>query len=34
VQLGALHDRPVGPDPKGMFQVAFAPEHFATVVPG
>lgn len=33
VSVGALHDRPVGPHEKAMFQVKFAPEQFAAVVP-
>ncbi len=33
VRLGAWHDRPVGPHPQGMFQVAFAPDVFAAFVP-
>jgi DOPA 4,5-dioxygenase len=33
VNVGALHDRPVGPHAKAMFQVAITPEQFATVVP-
>jgi DOPA 4,5-dioxygenase len=31
--VGALHERPVGPHAKAMFQVTIAPEDFATVVP-
>ncbi|ARV58920.1 4,5-dioxygenase [Nostocales cyanobacterium HT-58-2] len=33
VQLGRWHDKPIGPHPKAMYQVAFLPEHFGTVVP-
>ena len=33
VNVGALHDRPVGPHAKGMFQVTITPEEFAAVVP-
>jgi DOPA 4,5-dioxygenase len=33
VQLGRWRDSPVGPHPKAMYQVAFAPEHFGTLVP-
>lgn len=33
VELGRLHDGPVGPHAKPMFQVAFAVEQFAHVVP-
>jgi DOPA 4,5-dioxygenase len=33
VNVGALHDRPVGPHAKPMFQVTITPEQFATVVP-
>src|SRR3712207_5560939 len=33
VALGRWHDRPVGPHPQAMYQVAFAPDQFAAVVP-
>ena len=33
VQLGRWHDDPVGPHPKSMYQVAFAPAQFGNVVP-
>ena len=33
VQLGSWHDEPVGPHPKSMYQVLFAPQEFARVVP-
>ena len=33
VQLGRWHDKPIGPHPQAMYQVAFLPEHFGTVVP-
>ena len=33
VALGAPRERPIGPHPKGMFQVSIGPEEFATVVP-
>ncbi len=31
--LGSWHDAPVGPHPKGMYQVAFAPALFPSLVP-
>ena len=33
VALGRVHDRPIGPHPKPMFQVAFATELFGQLVP-
>jgi aromatic ring-cleaving dioxygenase len=33
VLLGHWHDEPVGPHPIGMYQVIFAPDEFARVVP-
>lgn len=33
VQLGRWHDKPIGPHPKAMYQVAFLPNQFSNVVP-
>ncbi len=33
VRLGRWHDRPIGPHPQAMYQVAFSPEQFGQVVP-
>jgi aromatic ring-cleaving dioxygenase len=33
VELGRWHDRPIGPHPKGSYQIAFAPGLFAEIVP-
>ncbi len=33
VQLGRWHDKPIGPHPKSMYQVAFLPDQFSKVVP-
>jgi DOPA 4,5-dioxygenase len=33
VRLGRWHDKPIGPHPKAMYQVAFSPNLFGEVVP-
>jgi aromatic ring-cleaving dioxygenase len=33
VELGRVHDTPVGPHPKAMYQVAFDPEELPKIVP-
>ncbi len=33
VQLGRWHEKPIGPHPKAMYQVAFSPDLFGKVVP-
>ena len=33
VQLGRWHDKPIGPHPKSMYQVAFSRSQFGEVVP-
>jgi len=33
VRLGRWHDKPVGPHPKAMYQVAFSPAEFSRIVP-
>ena len=32
VELGRIHDRPMGPHPKSMYQVKFAPSEFSALV--
>jgi len=32
VELGRIHDRPMGPHPKSMYQVKFAPGEFSALV--
>jgi aromatic ring-cleaving dioxygenase len=33
VQMGRWHDAPIGPHPSGSYQIAFAPEWFAELIP-
>ncbi len=33
VQLGRWHEKPIGPHPKSMYQVAFSPNQFGKIVP-
>jgi DOPA 4,5-dioxygenase len=33
VELGRWHEKPVGPHPQSMYQVAFAPDQFDRVIP-
>ncbi|MCC7272953.1 MAG: DOPA 4,5-dioxygenase family protein [Alphaproteobacteria bacterium] len=33
MEMGRFHERPVGPHPRWSYQVAFAPEGFALLVP-
>ena len=33
VELGRIHNKPMGPHPKSMYQVKFAPEEFGKLVP-
>jgi len=33
VELGRIHEKPLGPHPKSMYQVKFAPSEFGALVP-
>jgi aromatic ring-cleaving dioxygenase len=33
VELGRIHEKPLGPHPKSMYQVKFAPDEFGALVP-
>jgi DOPA 4,5-dioxygenase len=33
VVMGRWHDKPIGPHPRGSYQIAFAPDQFAALVP-
>ncbi len=33
VEMGRWHDKPIGPHPRASYQIAFAPDQFATLVP-
>jgi DOPA 4,5-dioxygenase len=33
ITVGRMHDKPVGPHPRGSCQLAFGPEHFGAVIP-
>ncbi len=33
IEMGRFHEKPVGPHPRWSYQVAFAPQHFAAIVP-
>lgn len=33
VELGRIHEKPLGPHPKSMYQVKFAPTEFSALVP-
>ncbi len=33
MEMGRFHERPVGPHPRWSYQVAFRPEHFASILP-